>query len=86
MLITIYKGFDSLFLENIPGTPVISTSYKDKLDVNKFDNRYKKKLKLALLMLESDAWITYQEFLSLEKTILVGYEDGDYDLKIIRPR
>lgn len=84
MLVTIYKGFNAEFLERLTYNPLIDTSIDDKLDIKKFTNDYKKRLKIALITIENDAWITYQEFLAFEKTLIAGYEDQDYDLKIIR--
>lgn len=69
MKLTVYKGFDTAFLNGLTEQPLVEGSIEKKRNVLAFNKNTKKQLDIALLGLEDneDVWITYEEY-SLIKT------------------
>lgn len=88
MKISVYKGFDQDFLENLKQKPLVDTPVIDKIQVSKFDKSYSRKLRRSLLDVdemnanESNVWMSYQEFLLVKEQVLEGYHYHEYDLEI----
>lgn len=69
MKLTVYKGFDSAFLESLTEQKLVESEVSKKRDVLSFDKKTRKQLDIALIGMEDDdeAWVTYEEY-SLIKT------------------
>ena len=69
MKLTVYKGFDVDFLQQLTETPLVSGAVECKNDIFTFDKKTRKQLDIALIGMGEDdeAWVTYEEY-SLIKT------------------
>ena len=76
MEIIVYKGFDTLFLENLDIKPLLNNGIGEKSNVLKYDKKLVKALKAAFIGLEDcdQVWVTYEEY-----TVLRGLIDDAID-------
>ena len=86
MRLTVYKGFDIRFLEQVDGIPLIEGEVSKKKNVFGFDKKTRKKLDMALISLEEDddAWITYEEYSLIKKRVDDAIEEDGLQLTIFR--
>lgn len=86
MNLTVYKGFDRIFLESIQEKPLVRGEISTKTNVLQFDNAARKKLAKALLSLDEgdSAWITYEEYSLINKWIEDAVEEDGLKLTIFR--
>lgn len=86
MNLTVYKGFDRIFLESIQEKPLVRGEISTKTNVLQFDNVARKKLAKALLSLDEgdSAWITYEEYSLINKWIEDAIEEDGLKLTIFR--
>ena len=52
MKLTVYKGFDSQFLNSIEGKPLLENEVIAKKDVLSFDRKYRKQLEMDSMTLD----------------------------------
>lgn len=64
MQLSVYKGFDEKFLQNLKMRPLVDTIISQKLNILLFDKKVRKQLNIALLNLEDEdcVWVTYEEY------------------------
>lgn len=86
MKLTVYKGFDNTFLENIQEQPLVEGEISTKTNVFLFDNVTRKKLTKALISLDEgdSVWITYEEYSLINKWIENAIEEYGLTLIIYR--
>lgn len=86
MRLTVYKGFDHTFLENVQEPPLVEGEVSAKTNVLMLDNAAKKNLAKALLSLEEEdsVWITYEEYSLISKRIKDAIEEDGLNLTILR--
>lgn len=86
MKLTVYKGFDHAFLENLQEQPLVDGDISQKTNVLTFDNAVRKRLAKALLSLEEgdSAWITYEEYSLINRRIEYAIEEDGLSLTIFR--
>lgn len=86
MRLTIYKGFDSLFLGTISEQPLLMADISKKKDVLYFDRNYRKQLDIALLSLEDDdsVWATYEEYTLIKNRVDDAIENDNLKVEIFR--
>ncbi len=82
MELKIYKGFSVKYLMNLNKTDaLIQNEISDKINVLLFDKAYRKKLDIALAMLEEEdsKWMTYEEYSLIKDNIATNIVE--YGLK-----
>ena len=86
MQLTVYKGFDSAFLERLEGAPLLAGSAAEKKNVLAFDKKLRRQLELALLSLEEDgaAWLTYEEYALIRKRVAEAVAEDGLELTVYR--
>ena len=86
MNLTIYKGFDSEFLESLQEQPLLKNSIAQKKDILSFDNITRKNLRKSLFSLEEDesVWATYEEYTLIKSLIDDAIAEDGLILKIFR--
>lgn len=82
MKLSVYKGFDCVFLSTLGDRPLLEEPVEFKTNVLIFDKKRKKQLQVALLGLNDDdsVWITYEDY-TLIKTQVDGSISDD-NLKV----
>ena len=78
MKLSVYKGFDCVFLSTLGDRPLLEEPVEFKTNVLIFDKKRKKQLQVALLGLNDDdsVWITYEDY-TLIKTQVDGSISDD---------
>lgn len=86
MKLTIYKGFDSTFLEALHEKPLADGTVSQKKSVLAFDRKTRKKLDMELLSLEDDdeVWATYEEYTLIKKRVDDAVAEDGLKLVIFR--
>ena len=69
MKLTVYKGFNADFLQQLTDRPLVSSTIESKVDIFTFDKKTRKQLDIGSIGMAEDeeAWVTYEEY-SLIKT------------------
>ena len=86
MKLTVYKGFDHTFLENIQEQPLVEGEISTKTNILILNNVAKKKLAQALLSRDEgdSVWITYEEYAVIHSSIEVAIKEYGLKLTIFR--
>ena len=86
MILTVYKGFEIEFLQQIQDKPLLENDIYCKIDVINFNKNYRKQLAIALWSLKEDdsVWITYEEYSLIYKNVEDLMIEDDLTLKIIK--
>lgn len=86
MKLTVYKGFDSLFLKSIEGKPLLENEVIAKKDVLSFDRKYRKQLEMALISLDDNdsVWATYEEYTLIKNRVSDAIEEDGLKLALYR--
>jgi hypothetical protein len=86
MKLTVYKGFDTVFLKAQKGVPLVAGSIESRKNVLLFDSKVSKSLERALLGLEDndDAWILYEEYSLIKLSIDNSIEKYGLQLTVFR--
>ena len=88
MKLTVYKGFDRVFLSAITDKPLVDCPVENKLNIFAFDKAYRKALEIALISLEDndEAWITYEECTFIKSRIEDAVKEDSLKGNILRRR
>lgn len=83
MKLIIYKGFDDGFLSKIDFTPLIEGDVNSKLNVLKFDKKYKKRLNTMLTQMDDEdtRWISYEEFYLIKDYVFLAIKNDGLIVK-----
>lgn len=83
MKLIIYKGFDDGFLSKIDFTPLIEGDVNSKLNVLKFDKKYKKRLNAMLTQMDDEdtRWISYEEFYLIKDYVFLAIKNDGLIVK-----
>lgn len=86
MKLTVYKGFDAAFLEELREPPLVEGTIETKKNVLSFDKKARKQLDIALLGLEDtdEVWITYEEYTLLKTRVDEAISEDGLQLVIFR--
>ena len=86
MKLTVYKGFDSQFLNSIEGKPLLENEVIAKKDVLSFDRKYRKQLEMALISLDDNdsVWATYEEYTLIKNRVSDAIEEDGLKLALYR--
>ena len=79
--IDVYKGFGTEFLKNLDYEALSNSEVLAKLDIFKFDNKYRDDLFLNIICKKGNYWMTYEEFWSVKEE-LYKRVDGEYELEL----
>ena len=86
MKLTVYKGFDSAFLESLTEPMLVKTEISTKRDVLEFDKKTRKQLDIALIGMEDDeeAWVTYEEYSLIKTRVDEAIKEDGLSLVVFR--
>ena len=86
MKLTVYKGFDSAFLESLTDPMLVETEISTKRDVLEFDKKTRKQLDIALIGMEDDeeAWVTYEEYSLIKTRVDEAIKEDGLSLVVFR--
>ncbi len=86
MKLSVYKGFDRMFLEHLDEDPLVVEPLLNKKNVLLFNKKTRKKLDRALIQLDDDesAWITYEEYSLIKSRINDAIEEDGLQVSIYR--
>lgn len=86
MEIIVYKGFDTLFLENLDAVPLLNNGIHEKSNVMNYDKKQVKSLKAAFIGLEDcdQVWVTYEEYTVLRGLIDDAMDSDDIAVRFVK--
>lgn len=86
MKLTVYKGFDASFLEDLDRRPLVEGAISKKKNVLSYDKKTKKQLDIALLGIEDEdeVWTTYEEYSLIRTRIDEAVAEDGLQLSIFR--
>ena len=86
MKLTVYKGFDTIFLDALDYRPLVKSSVEKKKNVLAFDRKTRRQLDIALLELEDndEVWATYEEYTLIKTRVDQAVAEDGLKLFIYR--
>lgn len=86
MKLTVYKGFDSAFLEELDDEPLVESEISTKKNILAYEKKTRKQLDMALISLEEDesVWSTYEEYTLIKKRVDDAIKEDGLQLIIYR--
>lgn len=84
MKLKIYKGFDIAFYSNLNEESLINKDILDRIDVRKFDKKYSDLLQIAIIQMDGEYWITYEEYSLVKGFIEQRCLSGDLEIVVIK--
>lgn len=86
MKLIVYKGFDCDFLRQVPGRQLVWGNLEDKKNVLMYTSKFRRNLQQGLLDLEEtdgEAWLTYEEFSLIHKSVGDACVDAGLFVEIV---
>ena len=86
MKLSIYKGFNSSFLESIDDHMLVDTNISDKINVLSFDKKTRKNLEIAFLNMDEDdsVWVTYEEYSLIRTRVNEAIKDDGLEVVVLK--
>lgn len=87
MKLMVYKGFEYETLKQMPGHPLVNGDISEKKNVLAYTSKTRHRLQAKLLDLidnDAEAWITYEEYSYIHKTVENACIDEGLTVEIIR--
>ena len=85
MKLTVYKGFEISFLESIEEKPLVEMPAYERKNVLNYSKKTRKQLSMELLSLDDNdkAWMTYEEYSLIKKSVDEAIDEDSLELVIL---